>query len=151
MTFVFNLSMRDGVRIKTEPCPYGPRRAWCFFSVDMGEFMKKSIMLVAVLFSLSGFALAAGDNHTAEALKHAEHAVSHGSAGHAAQLVSHAENALGHAKQAEGGSAGASKDHVTAGIKALEQAIDHGNQDHADVATKHAEEAVSHFKAANQP
>jgi hypothetical protein len=112
-----------------------------------GEFMKKPIAIIAALLFASTGAFA--EEHAAEALKHAEHALSHGKAGHAPQLVDHAENALKHAQKAESAASGEAKAHVSAGIKALEESIAHGKQDHAEVAAQHAEEAVSHLKAGN--
>lgn len=97
--------------------------------------MQKIAIISALLLASSA---AVAEPHTAEALKHAEHAVTHGKAGHAPQLVEHAENALGHAKQAESAASGDAKAHVSAGVKALEESIAHGKQNHADVAAKHA-------------
>lgn len=133
-----NESALSGVPLfsKLNPIPY-----------ISGEFMKKHIAIIAALLFASTGAFA--EEHAAEALKHAEHALSHGKAGHAPQLVDHAENALKHAQKAESVASGEAKTHVTAGIKALEEAIAHGKQDHAEVAAQHAEEAVSHLKAGN--
>ncbi len=51
----------------------------------------KAIIISALLFASAGvFA----EEHAAGALKHAEHAVTHGKAGHAPVLVEHAEKAL---------------------------------------------------------
>lgn len=104
--------------------------------------------LVAGTLSLFGADIAyAGehDTHAAEAMKHAEAAVSEGQKGSAAAVAEHAQEALKHAEMAQKAKA---DPHVAEAEKALKEAIEHGDMGHADVAGKAAENALSHLKMA---
>ena len=105
--------------------------------------------VVAGTLSLFGVGIAyAGEHetHAAEAMKHAEVAVSEGQKKGTAKAVSeHAREALKHAEMAQKAKA---DPHVAEAEKALKEAIEHGNMGHADVAGTAAENAVSHLKMA---
>ena len=90
-------------------------------------------------------AIAAEEDHKAEALKHAEAAAASGKAGDAKAVGEHASAAKVHAEAAETAKA---NEHLEAAIKSLDGAIEHAGMGHADVAGKSAEEAVTHLKAA---
>lgn len=101
---------------------------------------KKLTSLSAVVLTLFSFYTYAAESHMAEALKHAEVAVSSADGKAVNGIVEHAGAALTHAKTA--------KEHLDAGITSLNDALDHGKLKHADLAKKSAEEAVTHLKAA---
>lgn len=104
--------------------------------------------VVAGTLSLFGVGIAyAGEHetHAAEAMKHAEVAVSEGQKGTAKAVSEHAQEALKHAKMAQKAKA---DPHVAEAEKALKEAIEHGNMGHADVAGTAAENALSHLKMA---
>ncbi len=104
--------------------------------------------VVAGTLSLFGVGIAyAGEHetHAAEAMKHAEVAVSEGRKGTAKAVSEHAREALKHAEMAQKAKA---DPHVAEAEKALKEAIEHGNMGHADVAGTAAENAVSHLKMA---
>lgn len=98
------------------------------------------------LFGVVGIAYAGEhETHAAEAMKHAEVAVSEGQKGTAKAVSEHAREALKHAEMAQKAKA---DPHIAEAEKALKEAIKHGNMGHADVAGTAAENAVSHLKMA---
>ncbi len=109
---------------------------------------KLSLVCAGLLLFLSTSVFA--EEHAAEALKHANAAVTEGKAGRAPALVEHSKAAMEHALAGAIVTHGAQKNHLDEAGKELQEAIDHGNLGHADVATKHAEAAVEHIKAGNK-
>lgn len=100
--------------------------------------MKFTGLCAATLLALTSFgAYAVEESHMAEALKHAEAAVT---AVDGKTIAEHAEAANVHAKTAV--------EHLNASITSLNAAIDRGKLKHDDLAKKSAEEAVTHLKAA---
>lgn len=97
-------------------------------------------LLAGILMTFNSLGVYAAESHMAEALKHAEAAVTAANGKAVNGIVEHAEAAKTHAKAAD--------EHLDAGITSLNDAIDHGKLKHADLAKKSAEEAVTHLKAA---
>ncbi|SJM93687.1 conserved exported hypothetical protein [Crenothrix polyspora] len=93
-----------------------------------------------ILLACASFGAYAVESHMAEALKHAEAAVTSADGKAVGAVVEHAKAAKTHADTA--------KEHLDAGVTSLNDAIDHGKMKHADLAKKSAEEAVTHLKAA---
>jgi hypothetical protein len=92
-------------------------------------------------------AVFAKEDHSSEALEHANAAVEHGKAGHAPVLVDHAKLALEHTLAGSLVAKGVAKNHLDAAAKSLQDAIDQGDLDQTAAATKAAEQAVGHIKA----
>ena len=111
------------------------------------KFMQTIITIGVLALYLHTQAIAADVNqHTTEAIKHAETAQTHGAAGHVKVLLEHAQESLTHAKAAENELDKAPQKHITESIKHLDEAIAHAKQDHAEVATKHVIEALKHMR-----
>ena len=105
-----------------------------------------TMALFIVLIGCATLALAV-EEHSAQALEHANAAASHGKMGHAAVLTEHAKESLTHAEAAENVLEGGPKAHMTEGIAHLKEAIKHGEMGHAKVATDHTNEALTHINA----
>src|SRR5213593_594138 len=70
-------------------------------SLLIGAVMLGAITAFLSVVCLTSVALAAGNQHIAEALDHAKEAVAHGKQGHADVLVKHAQEGLKHAEAAQ--------------------------------------------------
>ena len=104
-------------------------------------------VVVAMALLIASPLTLAVEEHSAQALEHANAAASHGKMGHAEVLTEHAKESLTHAEAAENVLKGEPKAHMTEGIKHLKEAIKHGEMGHADVATEHTNEALTHINA----
>src|SRR5918996_5368287 len=92
---------------------------------EAGTMMRQlAVALVVGALTLFGNSFSyAAEDHVAEALKHAEQAVTHGKMGHADVLVEHVQASLKHAEAAEKKKA---NPHTKAAIKSLKSATEHG-------------------------
>ncbi|MEY3105906.1 MAG: hypothetical protein RIT35_66 [Pseudomonadota bacterium] len=109
--------------------------------------MKKiSYLLAGLLLSLSNNVFA--EDHLAEAIKHANAAVTEGHAGSAPKLMIHAKAAIDHSLAASIVAKSIPKNHINAASKSLQDAIDQSSINQVQSATKSAETAVIHLNAA---
>lgn len=97
---------------------------------------KLIVLLSGITLFFYSFCAYAGEDHLAEAIKHAEEAAS---ISDVKAIAEHAEAAKIQATIAD--------QHLDAGIKSLETAIEHSKMGHADIAQTAIEEAITHLQA----
>lgn len=86
----------------------------------------------------------AKSQHVAEAIIHAQAAVSQGQQGYPDELVRHAQEALEHAEMARQDT---TSPHLAEGIKELREAVTEAKNGYTDEAVEEAQEAVRHLSA----
>lgn len=112
--------------------------------------MKKMLVISAGILLFSSAAIFA-ENHTAEALEHANAAVVNGADGQTSILLKHTNEALKHTLAASKEAEGESKTHLEAAAKELEETNHLGKWGHVGSATAHAEAALKHIKNGHEP